>query len=83
MLHCGVDFYFPKGQTYKKQREFLSSGLTFLIIAFLITGIIFAEVSIVADCYSIGNSFTQNIWLIYALFIAHYINNYFNKLLVM
>ena len=63
-------FIFPKGQTYEKQREFLSSGLAFLIIAFLVTGIIFAGVSIVADCYSIENSFTQNIWLIYALLIA-------------
>ena len=63
-------FIFPKGQTYEKQREFLSSGLAFLIIAFLVTGIIFAGVSIVADCYSIENSFTQNILLIYALLIA-------------
>lgn len=62
-------FIFPKGQTYEKQREFLSSGLAFLIIAFLITGIIFAGVSIVTDCYSIGNSFTQylvNICFVYS-----------------
>ncbi|WP_242397953.1 lipopolysaccharide biosynthesis protein [Bacteroides xylanisolvens] len=72
-------FIFPKGQTYEKQREFLSSGLAFLIIAFLVTGIIFAGVSIVADCYSIENSFTQNIWLIYALLIAQLCQQLFQQ----
>lgn len=72
-------FIFPKGQTYEKQREFLSSGLAFLIIAFLVTGIIFAGVNIVADCYSIENSFTQNIWLIYALLIAQLCQQLFQQ----
>lgn len=72
-------FIFPKGQTYEKQREFLSSGLAFLIIAFLVTGIIFTGVNIVADYYSIENSFTQNIWLIYALLIAQLCQQLFQQ----
>ena len=72
-------FIFPKGQTYEKQREFLSSGLAFLIVAFLVTGVIFAVVSIAADCNSIENSFTQNIWLIYALLIAQLCQQLFQQ----
>lgn len=72
-------FIFPKGQNYKKQREYLSSGLAFLVIAFLITGIIFTGVSIATDYYSIENSFTQNIWLIYALLIAQLCQQLFQQ----
>ena len=72
-------FIFPKGQIYEKQREYLSSGVAFLVIAFLITGIIFVGVSITADCYSIENSFTQNIWLIYALLIAQLCQQLFQQ----
>lgn len=72
-------FIFPKGQTYEKQREFLSSGLAFLVIAFLVTGIIFVGVSISADYYSVQNSFTQNIWLIYALLLAQLCQQLFQQ----
>lgn len=72
-------FIFPKGQTHEKQREFLSSGLAFLIIAFLITGIIFIGTGVAAEYYSIENSFTQNIGLIYALLVAQLCQQLFQQ----
>lgn len=63
-------FVFPKGQSSEKQCEYLSSGCAFSVIALLLAGIIFKIVSMLADYYSIENSFIQNLWLIYVLLIA-------------
>ena len=60
-------FIFPKGQPVEKQKEYLNSGLLFMIISFVITLCAFMLIKFVCDGENIQNSFVDNIWMIYSI----------------
>lgn len=60
-------FIFPKGQPVEKQKEYLNSGLLFMIISFVITLGAFILIKFVCDGENIQNSFVDNIWMIYSI----------------
>ena len=60
-------FIFPKGQRVEKQKEYLNSGLLFMIMSFVVTLCIFMLIKFICDGKNIHNSFLDNIWLIYSI----------------
>lgn len=60
-------FIFPKGQPVEKQKEYLNSGLLFMIMSFAVTLCIFMLIKFICDSKNIHNSFLDNIWLIYSI----------------
>jgi O-antigen/teichoic acid export membrane protein len=69
-------FIFPKGQDVVRQREYFSSGLFFSMIALLLTAILFFFIYTYSKNTGISNSFTDNIWLIYFMLGATFLQQY-------
>lgn len=63
-------FIFPKDQSKEKQTRYYTTGLCFLFIAIVITGIGFFCIKYYTINKGINNSFTDNVWLIYFMLIS-------------
>ncbi len=72
-------FIFPKGQTKDTQKAYLSSGVAFAICSLSLVAIIFAAVNSFADYADIENSILSNIWLIYGLVAATFLQELFQQ----
>jgi O-antigen/teichoic acid export membrane protein len=69
-------FIFPKGESIANKKSYFSSGLFYAFILLFATGLIFKVAKIVFEYRDISNSFSENIWLIYSLLIAHFLQQY-------
>lgn len=72
-------FIFPKGQEKTIQKEYLSSGITFLFLCILLTAIIFGCINYLSNKYYFHNSFTNNIWWIYGMLVTTLIQQLFQQ----
>lgn len=63
-------FVFPKDQEICKQKEYFSSGLFFFVFSSCITALLFVIVDYIANVYFWVNSFIDNLWLIYGMIVA-------------
>lgn len=63
-------FIFPKGADIVKQSKYFSSGLCFLIMVLAVTALLFEGIDLWAGCFSVVNSFVDNIWLIYFMLVS-------------
>jgi O-antigen/teichoic acid export membrane protein len=72
-------FIFPKGQSEEKQKSYFSSGLFFSFISLLTTALIFGIMNIVFKYKALSNSFADNLWLIYGLLAATFLQQYMQQ----
>jgi O-antigen/teichoic acid export membrane protein len=72
-------FIFPKGQSEEKQKSYFSSGLFFSFISLLTTALIFGVMNIVFKYKALSNSFADNLWLIYGLLAATFLQQYMQQ----
>jgi len=72
-------FVFPKNKNKEKQKEYFSSALTFVLISIIICGVIFYFLSLYLNLNQIENSFSNNIWFIYAMTISSFLQQYIQQ----
>lgn len=63
-------FIFPKDANKEGKTTFFSTGLSFMLLSFLVTSIIFFFIELLAADTDFHNSFTDNIWLIYFMLLS-------------
>lgn len=63
-------FIFPKDATKEKKTTYFSTGLSFMLLSFLVTSIIFYVIKLVIAETDFQNSFTDNIWLVYFMLLS-------------
>lgn len=72
-------FVFPKNKDFEIQKKYFSSALVFSILSFILCGICFYILSIYFHNYHIANSFSNNLWYIFAMMVATFIQQYFQQ----
>ncbi len=72
-------FIFPNGENRKIQQEYFSSGLSFALVSFFFTAIVFFVLRKLFHFWNIENTFTQFTWLIFSMLIAVFIQNYMQQ----
>lgn len=72
-------FVFPTNQSFEKQKGYFSSATIFSLINFIIYGIISIIILFLSQVYAIHNSFTDNIGLIYLLFVSNFIQQFIQQ----
>lgn len=72
-------FIFPKNQSFCKQKEYFSSGLFFLGFSSCITALLFIIIAYIAKSYLWVNSFIDNLWLIYGMVIATFLQQFIQQ----
>jgi O-antigen/teichoic acid export membrane protein len=72
-------FIFPKNRPIEEQRSYFSSGLFFALIAFCLTAFLFKLLDNIFKKYGFTNVFADNIWLIYGLLVATFLQEYIQQ----
>ena len=63
-------FIFPKNKPQEEQTQYLSSALVFCFTTSSITALLFALIQFASNTFSIYNSFTNYLWLVYFMMIS-------------
>lgn len=69
-------FVFPARQSKNQQAKYFTSGICTVLFMSIIVLIISFLTKLISNTYGIENSFTDNLWLIYALYFATAIQTY-------
>lgn len=69
-------FVFPARQSKDQQAKYFTSGICTVLFMSIIVLIISFLTKLISNTYGIENSFTDNLWLIYALYFATAIQTY-------
>lgn len=69
-------FIFPKGQDFKIQKEYFSSGLSFSLVMLAITACLFVAVSNIPVLYGRDSIFMEYIWLIYGILCTGFLQSF-------
>jgi O-antigen/teichoic acid export membrane protein len=69
-------FIFPKGQKRERQKSYFSSGMAFAILALTITAVLFKVAYIIFTYNGSSNTFTENLWSVYGLLAATFLQSY-------
>ncbi len=69
-------FIFPKGQDFKIQKEYFSSGLLFSLMMLAITACLFAAVANIPVLYGVDSIFMKYIWLIYGILCTGFLQTF-------
>lgn len=72
-------FIFPKGQDAERQKQYFSSGMAFVLLAFLVSFLLFGMADVVSSVCGLSNSFTNHVWLIYGLMAATLLQQFFQQ----
>lgn len=69
-------FIFPKGQIQERQKSYFSSGMAFVVLALIITALLFKVAYAIFIYNGSPNTFTENLWSIYGLLAAMVLQSY-------
>lgn len=69
-------FIFPKGQTQERQKSYFSSGMAFAILVLILTAFLFKVAHFIFTYNKVTNTFTENLWSIYGLLGAMFLQSY-------
>lgn len=81
---CTADgiFIFAKNRTQTEKSEYFTSTLKFVSVLFVVWFLVFAVIRLVASYYDIHNSFTDNIWLIFAFVLSAFLQSFTQQFLI-
>lgn len=82
LVTCSITdsiFIFPKNQPVQNQKEYFSSGVAFSVAALTVTAFLFYITVKIAAYYKISNTFIDNIWLIYGVLAATFLQQYIQQ----
>jgi O-antigen/teichoic acid export membrane protein len=72
-------FVFPKNKDFGDQKKYFSSALFYAIFSFIFCGICFYFLSLYFHSYHINNSFSDNLWYIFAMMIVTFLQQYIQQ----